>query len=87
MRSPRGGSASSTPLRAWESHLRPHIASYQRTGLKQISLFTPANRRQLVLRRFFEVVDRMPVVGATMRRMINNSEDNLEKERDIALVD
>lgn len=29
----------------------------------------------------------MPVVGATMRRMINNSEDNLEKERDIALVD
>ncbi len=73
-------------LRAWESHLRPHITSYQRTGLKQISLFTPANRRQLVLRRIFEIVDRVPVVGPTLRRVINTSEDNLEKERDIAFV-
>ncbi|MCS7483155.1 FAD-dependent monooxygenase [Umezawaea endophytica] len=74
-------------LLAWENHLRPHIASYQRTGIKQISLFTPASRRQIVGRRLFEFVDRLPVVGTATRQRLNNSEDNLEKDRDIAFVD
>ncbi|WP_422774195.1 FAD-dependent monooxygenase [Plantactinospora sp. WMMC1484] len=82
----RHGDRVGPALQAWENHLRPHIASYQRTGIKQISLFTPANRRQLVERRLFEIVDRLPVIGAAIRRRLNSSEDNLEKERDIAFV-
>ncbi|PRY19711.1 FAD-dependent monooxygenase [Pseudosporangium ferrugineum] len=82
----RHGDAVLPALRAWEDHLRPHIASYQRTGIKQISLFTPTSRRQLAGRRVFELVDRLPVVGAAIRRRLTNSEDNLEKERDIAFV-
>ncbi|OSY34773.1 2-polyprenyl-6-methoxyphenol hydroxylase-like FAD-dependent oxidoreductase [Pseudonocardia autotrophica] len=82
----RHGDRIGPALRAWESHLRPPIASYQRTGIAQVSLFTPSSRRQMVGRRIFEFVDRLPVLGAALRHRLDNSEDNVEKERDIAFV-
>jgi 2-polyprenyl-6-methoxyphenol hydroxylase-like FAD-dependent oxidoreductase len=73
-------------LAEWERTLRPHMAVFQRLGMKQRTFFVPANRFQIAMRRVVKFGMDTPVTAPLLRRLQENSKDGKLKEQDIARV-
>jgi 2-polyprenyl-6-methoxyphenol hydroxylase-like FAD-dependent oxidoreductase len=73
-------------LAEWERTLRPHMAEYQRLGVKQRRFFVPANRFEIAMRKVVKYGMDIPVTSPLLRRLQENSKDGRLKDQDIARV-
>jgi 2-polyprenyl-6-methoxyphenol hydroxylase-like FAD-dependent oxidoreductase len=73
-------------LAEWERTLRPHMAEYQRLGMKQRRFFVPANRFQIAMRRVVKFGMDMPVTSPLLRQLQEKSKAGRLKDKDIARV-
>jgi 2-polyprenyl-6-methoxyphenol hydroxylase-like FAD-dependent oxidoreductase len=73
-------------LAEWERTLRPHIAVFQRLGVKQRGFFIPANRFQIAMRKVMKYGMEKPLTAPLLRRLQENSKDGKLKDTDIARV-
>ncbi|MFC4121592.1 FAD-dependent monooxygenase [Nonomuraea zeae] len=71
-------------LRAWEARMRPFIDVQQDSALTGRRMFTPQDRRELLLRAGMMRLMRVPGVGKTMGRIMLNSKDMRAKNVDVA---
>ncbi|GAA3164589.1 FAD-dependent monooxygenase [Nonomuraea salmonea] len=68
----------------WERHLRPSIEYLQRNGTQMRSLFVPATRRELALRKVMLRVSKMPLTSALFIRWRTKGKAARMKEMDFA---
>ncbi|GIJ43317.1 FAD-dependent oxidoreductase [Virgisporangium aliadipatigenens] len=72
-----------TALRAWENHLRPHIAGYQRSGREPL-VFMPGDEREMALRQLMAHALKLPVLADVVRHFAlgrSEREDRLDIAR------
>ncbi len=70
-------------LTEWERRLRPYTDQYQQAGIKQRSTFTPANRREITVRRLMGTLFSTRL-GPRMWSLMARSKMNRMKDADIA---
>ncbi|GAA1761374.1 hypothetical protein [Nonomuraea bangladeshensis] len=71
-------------LRAWEARMRPFIHLQQESALPGRRIFTPHDRKELLLRAGMMRLMRMPGVGKAMGRRMLNNKDMQAKNIDVA---
>ncbi|TMR90888.1 FAD-dependent monooxygenase [Nonomuraea basaltis] len=71
-------------LRAWEARMRPFVHLQQESALPGRRIFTPHDRKELVLRAGMMRLMRMPGVGKAMGRRMFNNKDMRAKNIDVA---
>ncbi|MED7924371.1 FAD-dependent monooxygenase [Nonomuraea sp. LP-02] len=71
-------------LRAWEARMRPFIHLQQESALPGRRIFTPHDRKELLLRAGMMRLMRMPGVGKVMGRRMLNNKDMQAKNIDVA---
>ncbi|MGW0202839.1 FAD-dependent monooxygenase [Nonomuraea sp. NPDC003201] len=72
-------------LRAWEARMRPFIQTEQDSALIMRRLFTPHDRKELVMRGAMLRLMRTPVIGPAMGKIMNGP-DMKNKTFDVAAV-
>src|SRR5205807_9802368 len=70
----------------WERTLRPHLAEYQRLGVKQRRFFVPANRFEIAMRKVVKYGMDIPLTSSLLRKLQENGKDGRLKDQDIARV-
>ncbi|MET8990670.1 FAD-dependent monooxygenase [Nonomuraea wenchangensis] len=71
-------------LRAWEARMRPFIHLQQESAVPGRRIFTPHDRKELLLRAGMMRLMRMPGVGKVMGRRMLNNKDMQAKNIDVA---
>ncbi|MFI7136053.1 FAD-dependent monooxygenase [Nonomuraea sp. NPDC050153] len=72
-------------LRAWEARMRPFIETEQNSALIMRRIFTPHDRKEMIMRSAMLRLMRAPLIGQAMGKIMNGA-DMKNKTLDIAAV-